>query len=97
MGHRNSGDTLKLRELPAEWGFAEERSRRALPRPLTFDMRGDQKAQPAGHPLDGMVRFHFSHASPYCRMNAAACSGGSLLSNAQAVKLPTIFLLTVSM
>ena len=23
---------------------------------LTFDMRGAQKAQPFGHPLDGMVR-----------------------------------------
>ena len=27
-----------------------------LPRALTFDMRGAQKAQPFGHPLDGWVR-----------------------------------------
>ena len=25
---------------------------------LTFDMRGDQPAQPVGHPLDGMVGRH---------------------------------------
>jgi hypothetical protein len=25
---------------------------------LTFDMRGDRKAQPFGHPLDRRVRFH---------------------------------------
>jgi hypothetical protein len=25
---------------------------------LTFDMRGDQKAQPFGHPIDGRVRRH---------------------------------------
>jgi hypothetical protein len=25
---------------------------------LTFDMRGAQKAQPFGHPLDGRVRCH---------------------------------------
>ena len=29
-----------------------------LPRALTFDMRGAQKAQPFGHPLDGRVRRH---------------------------------------
>ena len=29
-----------------------------LPRALTIDMRGDQKAQPFGHPLDGRVRRH---------------------------------------
>ena len=28
-------------------------------RRLTFDMRGAQKAQPFGHPLDGRVRRHF--------------------------------------
>ena len=27
-----------------------------IPRALTFDMRGAQKAQPFGHPLDGRVR-----------------------------------------
>jgi hypothetical protein len=27
---------------------------------LTFDMRGAQKAQPFGHPLDGRVRRHFA-------------------------------------
>jgi hypothetical protein len=27
-------------------------------RRLTFDMRGAQKAQPFGHPLDGRVRRH---------------------------------------
>ena len=29
-----------------------------LPRALTFDMRGAQKAQPFGHPLDGRVSRH---------------------------------------
>jgi hypothetical protein len=33
---------------------------------LTFDMRGAQKAQPFGHPLDGRVRRHSQLArSPY--------------------------------
>ena len=30
----------------------------ATSRWLTFDMRGDRKAQPFGHPLDGRVRRH---------------------------------------
>jgi hypothetical protein len=30
---------------------------------LTFDMRGAQKAQPFGHPLDGRVRRRLAHSS----------------------------------
>ena len=30
---------------------------------LTFDMRGDRKAQPFGHPLDGRVRRHLGTRS----------------------------------
>lgn len=43
------------------------------------------------------VRAHFSHESPYCCLNAAACAGGSFERRAQAVKLPIIFLLSSSM
>jgi hypothetical protein len=31
-------------------------------RRLTFDMRGAQKAQPFGHPLDGRVGRHLARA-----------------------------------
>jgi hypothetical protein len=34
-------------------------------RRLTFDMRGTQKAQPFGHPLDGRVRRHGSACSVF--------------------------------
>ncbi len=38
-----------------EWGSNVTRKRASA---LTFDMRGAQKAQPFGHPLDGRVRRH---------------------------------------
>ena len=46
---------LKLQLLRFQLGACCNRTH-TLPRALTFDMRGAQKAQPFGHPLDGRVR-----------------------------------------
>ena len=45
---------------PLEQGGALEQVAARIKRVmgLTFDMRGAQKAQPFGHPLDGRVRRH---------------------------------------
>ena len=47
---------LELQLLRLQLGARCNRAH-MLPRALTFDMRGAQKAQPFGHPLDGRVRF----------------------------------------
>ena len=52
---------LKLQLLRFQLGACCNRTH-TLPRALTFDMRGAQKAQPFGHPLDGRVRRHGLHA-----------------------------------
>ena len=54
-------------------------------RRLTFDMRGAQKAQPFGHPLDGRVRrLHLSRCS---MINFAAASDASASGAAMILPL----------
>jgi hypothetical protein len=66
---------------------------KAHARRLTFDMRGDRKAQPFGHPLDGRVRRHCgarliaSAASIRVRGGMAACDSQRSLLDRGVVNL----------
>ena len=56
-------------------------------RRLTFDMRGAQKAQPFGHPLDGRVRPHAQQRKPTFETRNF---GGGLHGQSVAVTNPTV-------
>ena len=62
-----------------------------LPRALTFDMRGAQKAQPFGHPLDGRVRRQVAHGFDVIRSDTTRPVSNSSIQMADRSALSSPF------